>query len=90
MPPNSSLNGIAVMPSEQFCWEDAVAIERLGHRRDFALREIGDRRLQLALIFGEIEVHSSFSLGRPSLPNACRLFFAACGRFGALAPARFS
>ena len=56
---------------EQFGWENAVVIERLGHRRDFALREIGDSRLQLTLIVGEIEVHSSVSLSRHLLLKAC-------------------
>jgi hypothetical protein len=56
---------------EQFGWEDAVAIKRLGHRRDFALCEVGDGRLQLTLIVGEIEVHSSVSLSRHLLLKAC-------------------
>jgi len=74
---------------EQFGWENAVAIERLGHRRDFALREIGDSRLQLTLIVGEIEVHSSVSLSRHLLREACGGSSVAAEDLVSFVPARF-
>ena len=75
---------------EEVGWENTVAIERLGHRRDFALREIGDRRLQLTLIGGEIEVHSSVSLSRHLLLKACGSSSVAAEGLVSCAPPAFS